>query len=242
MNRDELVKLAIYQRERMEEMEAARKKEREDNAVMISGLTAEVSELNKRVSGLTEMLRASNQNALEMSRQISELLEQLKEKDRKIEKLQVTVKSGRKNLFGRKSQKGTKVKDKDDDNRPTPHIDVKDGFDGTPESLPQNLDVDVEKRAREAADGPAASKKESRLYRLGKTYRTMTTDNRVLHRSDTGKLHRGCDGDKDLFQIRIQSGDHRDRARIRDSGLQGQGRQCPVRLLPHGRREGRAYS
>jgi hypothetical protein len=192
MNRDELVKLAIYQRERMEEMEAARKKEREDNAVMISGLTAEVSELNKRVSGLTEMLRASNQNALEMSRQISELLEQLKEKDRKIEKLQVTVKSGRKNLFGRKSQKGTKVKDKDDDNRPTPHIDVKDGFDGTPESLPQNLDVDVEKRAREAADGPAASKKESRLYRLGKTYRTMTTDNRVLHRSDTGKLPEGA--------------------------------------------------
>ena len=191
MNRDELIKLAIYQRERMEEMESARKKEREDSAGMISGLTAEVSELNRRVGELTEMLRASNQNALGMSRQISELLEQLKEKDRKIEELQVTVRAGRKNLSGRKSQKGTKVKDKDDDNRPTPHTDVKEDFDGTPESLPDNLDVDVENKTTDVAGSPAVPRKESRLYRLGKTYRTMKADNHVYHRSDLGKLPEG---------------------------------------------------
>ena len=32
MNRDELIKLAVYQRERLEESDAARKKEREESA------------------------------------------------------------------------------------------------------------------------------------------------------------------------------------------------------------------
>ena len=181
MNRDELIKLAIYQRERMEEMESARKES-----------DRRISELTDKISELTELLRKGNETTSAMAVQVSELLRQLREKDRKIAELQSTVKAGRKNLFGRKSQKGTKAKDKDDENRPTPHTDVKEDFDGTSESLPDNLDVDVENKTTDVAGSPAAPRKESRLYRLGKTYRTMKADNHVYHRSDLGKLPEGA--------------------------------------------------
>ena len=141
MNRDELSEFIIYQRERMEELEASRKKEREDCSVRISAFSTEVSELNKRVGELTEMLKVSSQNASEMARPVSGLLEQLEGKNRKIAELQSEVKVGCKDRFGRKFQKGTKGRD--DENRPTPHTDVKGESDGTSESLPDNLDVDL---------------------------------------------------------------------------------------------------
>ena len=73
---------------------------------------------------------------------------------------------------------------------PTPHTDVKDGFDGTAGSLPANLDVDT---GTSEADTPsAAPQKECRLYRLGKTNRTMTADNHVYHKSDRSKLPDGA--------------------------------------------------
>lgn len=181
MNRDELIKLAVYQRERMEEMESARKES-----------DRRISELTDKISELTELLRKGNETTSAMAVQVSELLRQLREKDRKIAELQSTVKTGRKDLFGRKSQKGTKVKDRDDENRPTPHTDVKEDFDGTPESLPDNLDIDVENKSTNVAGSPAVPQKESRLYRLGKTYRTMKADNHVYHRSDLSKLPDGA--------------------------------------------------
>lgn len=133
MNRDELIKLIIYQRERMEEADFARKES-----------DRRISELTGKISELTELLRKSNGTASAMVVQVSELMRQLREKDRKIAELQSTVKSGRKNLFGCKSPKWTKAKDKDYENRPTPCTDVKGDIDRTPESLPDNLDVDVE--------------------------------------------------------------------------------------------------
>ena len=182
MNRDELIKLAVYQRERMEEMESARKES-----------DRRISELTDKISELTELLRKGNETTSAMAVQVSELLRQLREKDRKIAELQSTVKAGRKNLFGRKSQKGTQAKDRDDENRPTPHTDVKEDFDGTSESLPDNLDVDEWKSTKVSVDELATShQKESRLYRLGKTYRTMKADNHVYHRSDLGKLPEGA--------------------------------------------------
>lgn len=179
MNRDELIKLAIYQRERMEEMESARKES-----------DRRISELTDKISELTELLRKGNETTSAMAVQVSELLRQLREKDRKIAELQSTVKAGRKNLFGRKSQKGTR--NRNDESRPTPHTDVKGDFDGTPDSLPANLDVDVENKTTDVAGSPAAPRKECRLYRLGKIYRTMTADNHVYHRSDMGKLPDGA--------------------------------------------------
>ena len=178
MTRDELIKLIIYQRERMEESDAARKES-----------DRRISELTDKISELTELLRKSNEATSAMAVQMSGLLKQLGEKDRKIAELQSEVKAGRKDRFGRKSQKGTKGRG--DANRPTPHTDVKDGFDGTSASLPAALDVDAE-AAADTAHVSATSQKGSRLYRLGKTYRTMAADNRVFHRSDKNKLPDGA--------------------------------------------------
>ena len=122
VTRDELIKLSIYQRERMEESDAARKES-----------DRRISELTDKISELTELLRKSNEATSAMAVQMSELLKQLGEKDRKIAELQSEVKAGRKDRFGRKFQKGTKVRD--DDNQPTPHTDVKGGFDGTSGSI-----------------------------------------------------------------------------------------------------------
>ena len=181
MNRDELIKLAIYQRERMDEMESARKESDRKNA-----------ELTDKLSALTEQLRKNNEAMSAMAAQISELMRQLKAEREEAAKLRSEVKAGRGHMFDRKSQKGTKAKGKDDENRPAPHMDVKGGFDGTPESLPASLDVDVENRTTDVAGSQAAPQKESRLYRLGKTYRTMDADNHVYHRSDLGKLPEGA--------------------------------------------------
>ena len=179
MNRDELIKLAAYLTERLEESEATRKES-----------DRRMSELSDRISELTEQLRKTNEVMSAMAVQLSEQSRQLREKDEKIAELQSTVKVGRRHQFGRKSQKGTR--DKDDENRPTPHTDVENDFDGTPESLPGNLDVDVADEATAVAGEPAPLQKESRIYRLGKTYRTMTADNHVLHKSDVAKLPEGA--------------------------------------------------
>ena len=190
MDRDELVKLVIFLQERLEEADLARRKEREESSGRISGLTAQVSALTDKISELTEQLRKNNGAMSAMAVQMAEQSRLINEKDRKISELQSTVKVGRRHLFDRKSQKCTRKRD--DDNRPTPHTDVKGGFDGTPESLPDNLDVDVVKNTKDASDEPAAPQKECRLYRLGKTYRTMDADNRMYHRSDLCKLPEGA--------------------------------------------------
>lgn len=183
MSRDELIKLVTYLTGRLEESDVARRKEREESAGNISALTAQVS-------ALTEQLRKSNEAVFTMTGQISELMRQLKAEKEKSAKLQSEVKVGCRHLFGRKSQKGTR--DKDDKNRPTPHTDVEDDFDGTPESLPSNLDVGVKDEATEVSGESASPQKECRLYRLGKSNRTMTADNHVFHGSDRSKLPDGA--------------------------------------------------
>ena len=104
MSRDELIKLAVYQRERLEESDAARKKEREESAGRISALTAQVSELTDKLSELTEQLRKNNESMSAMAGQVFGLMKQLRKKDGKIAELQSTVKVGRRHLFDRKSQ------------------------------------------------------------------------------------------------------------------------------------------
>lgn len=169
MNRDELIKLIIYLRVRLEDADAARK----ESDRRISGLTEKISEL-------TEQLRKSNETTSAMAVQMSELLRQLKDKDRKIAELQSTVKAARKNMFGSKSQKGTKAKGKDNGNGSTPHTDVKDGFDGTSASLPDNLDLDLDvdvENDTAAANPPSATQKESRLNRIGMTFTHTDSSN-----------------------------------------------------------------
>lgn len=67
MDKDELIKLTIYQRERMEEMEVARKETDRKNA-----------ELTDSLSALTEQLHKINETMAAMASQISELMGQLK--------------------------------------------------------------------------------------------------------------------------------------------------------------------
>lgn len=114
MNRDELIKLANYQRERLEEADLARRESDRKNA-----------ELSDKLTELTELLRKSNEAVSAMAVQVSELTRQLKAEREESAKLRSEVKAGRKHLFGKKSQKGTKSKD---DDMPTPHTDVKGGF------------------------------------------------------------------------------------------------------------------
>ena len=194
MNRDELIKLIVYQRERLEEADASRRREREESASRISALTAQVSALTEKISELTDMLRKSREDTSALTLQLSSLLKQLVEKDKLIADLQSTVKVGRKNLYGEKSQKGIKTKAKEDGRHSIPHTDVKDDFDGTPGSLPENLDVDADVNgdAQPASTGPAVKQKECRINRLGKTNRTMTADNHVYHKSDWSKLPDGA--------------------------------------------------
>lgn len=176
MNRDELIKLIIYLQERLEETDLARRESDRKNA-----------ELSDK---LTELLRKSNEATSAMAVQMSELTRQFKEERKESAKLRSEVKVGRKHLFGKKSQKGTKSKD--DDNRTTPHTDVEEDFDGTPESLPDNLDVDVETGTAGTGSQPSTPQKECRIYRLGKIYRTMDADSHVYHKSDMGKLPEGA--------------------------------------------------
>ena len=94
MNRDELARLAIYQRERMEEAEAIRRKEYEESAGRISALTIQVSELTDKLSTLTEQLRKNNESLSAMTEQVFGLMRQLREKDEKIAELQARSRSG----------------------------------------------------------------------------------------------------------------------------------------------------
>ena len=63
MNRDELIKLIIYQRERMEAMEVGRKES-----------DRRISELTDKISALTEQLRKSNDAMSAMTVHMSELM------------------------------------------------------------------------------------------------------------------------------------------------------------------------
>lgn len=108
MNRDELIKLAAYLTERLEESDAGRKVD-----------SRRMSEMAGRISELTELLRKNNETMSAMAGQMSDLMRQLKAEREESAKLRSEVKAGRRHLFDRKSQKGTR--NRDDENRPTPH-------------------------------------------------------------------------------------------------------------------------
>ena len=157
MNREELIKLAVYQRERMEEMEAVRKEAARKNA-----------ELTDRLSALTEQFRKSNEAMPAMAAQMSELMRQLKAEREECAKLRSEVKAGCRHLFDRKSQKGTKTKGKDDENYPTLHTDVRVDFDGTVESLPSNYRKDgnytIDNSLAERCIRPLANERKNSLF------------------------------------------------------------------------------
>lgn len=94
MNRDELIKLANYQRERLEEADLARRESDRKNA-----------ELSDKLTELTELLRKSNEAVSAMAVQVSELTRQLKAEREESAKLRSEVKAGRKYFSERSRRK-----------------------------------------------------------------------------------------------------------------------------------------
>lgn len=105
----------------------------------------------------------------------------------KITALEERLKVRNKNLYGCKSQKGIRkkrVKDGEDYTRD------KDDFDGTPQSI-GSPSAEAGGEAVEE-EGAEVKSKESRLYRQGLSYRTMSADNTVCHNSDIDRLPAGA--------------------------------------------------
>ena len=92
-----------------------------------------------------------------------------------------------KNLYGGKSQKGIHKKKRESEED---HTRNKNDFDGTPQSLSSSLPQHGEASTREK--DVEAKSKDSRLYRQGLSYRTMSADNTVCHNSDIRRLPAGA--------------------------------------------------
>ena len=105
----------------------------------------------------------------------------------KITALEEQLKVRNKNLYGGKSQQGIHKKKQEIEEDATRD---KDDFDCTPQSLCSSLPQHGEAPVRE--EDVAAKSKESRLYRQGLSYRTMSADNTVCHDSDIRHLPAGA--------------------------------------------------
>lgn len=105
----------------------------------------------------------------------------------KITALEERLKVRNKDLYVGKSQKGIHKKKRESEED---HIRDKDDFDGTPQSLGSSLPQSGEAPARE--EDVEVKSKESRLYRQGLSYRTMSADNTVCHDSDLRQLPAGA--------------------------------------------------
>ena len=156
---------------------------RERDAERIRRDEARIDELLSKVDGLLSLQKAAM--AAEKERDdykqlVSNLLS-------KITALEERLKVRNKNLYGCKSQKGIRkksVKDGED------HARDRDDFDGTPQSI-ESPSPDHGGGAVEE-EGAEAKSKESRLYRQGLSYRTMSADNTVCHNSDICQLPAGA--------------------------------------------------
>lgn len=140
----------------------------------------------KRLDDLLDSFQAANVELSGFRVQLSELLKQLAAKDAENASLREELKLSRKNLYGKKSQRGCSSKKKDSVSRE----ESKDDFDGTSGSLP--CCGEEPSPSVEADSASAASPKEVRLYRLGMDYRRMGADKSVLHCSDGSRVPAGA--------------------------------------------------
>ena len=173
-------KLILYL---MEQREEQRKREESQQK--------QIAELMRNSQQTTEKLDKYIQQISALMNQICELTRLLKQKDQEISDLKSRLKLGQRIRYSKTSQKRSSRK-KDDDDKPTPHTDAESGFDGSEESLPENMDVDT---PEESSLSKAVSEADAalRLYRQGQKYRTMTADNHVEHLSDRSLLPEGAE-------------------------------------------------
>lgn len=124
-------KLILYL---MEQREEQRKREESQQK--------QIAELMRNSQQTTEKLDKYIQQISALMNQICELTRLLKQKDQEISDLKSRLKLGQRIRYSKTSQKRSSRK-KDDDDKPTPHTDAESGFDGSEESLPENMDVDT---------------------------------------------------------------------------------------------------
>src|SRR5574344_649409 len=110
---------------------------------------------------------------------------------KRISSLEELLKVKNTHIFGSKSQKGKAKKNDDTDDRQKD----KDDFDGTPESINSGslLQSDNSQSQEELEENSDKLEKESRLYRKGMEYRTMTADKSVCHHCDKSRLPEGAE-------------------------------------------------
>lgn len=118
-------------------------------------------------------------------KQIAELL-------KRISSLEELLKVKNTHIFGSKSQKGKTKKNDDTDD----HQKNKDDFDGTSESIHHDSSSESENNSQSQGKQESRAdkiEKESRLYRKGMEYRTMTADKSVCHHCDKSRLPEGAE-------------------------------------------------
>lgn len=187
MEKSKLIQLLIEQRDDTRRREEQASRERE---ALQRRLTELMEQNSRQIADMTE--RHSCQIAGLMD-QICELTKLLKEKEKENAKLKSRLDVVNRNKYVRTSLKDkSSDKNKNDGNRPAAHTDAEDGFDGSEGSLPQNMDVDTPQTPTEDTNA-AQKEKEIRLYRQGKTYKTMKADNHVDHLSDRSLLPEGAE-------------------------------------------------
>src|SRR5574344_362808 len=147
----------------------------------------QINNLMERLDKLIECQTSSpDYKALfeDAQKQIAELL-------KRISSLEELLKVKNTHIFGSKSQKGKAKKNDDTDDRQKD----KDDFDGTPESINSGslLQSDNSQSQEELEENSDKLEKESRLYRKGMEYRTMTADKSVCHHCDKSRLPEGAE-------------------------------------------------
>jgi putative transposase len=142
------------------------------------------AKLDKIMSQLSQLMDMVRQRDTENAR----LRDELAQADKKITALAEQVRLGRKNRFGSKSQRGTKMKGPEE----RTHQEDKDDFDGT--NPPTTSGSDTQSAENPSEVKPRTDRqKMADLMRRGTTYRKMAATDTVTHRSALNRLPRGAE-------------------------------------------------
>ena len=172
MTPEEKSKLIIELMQRQE----ASKKELEAERQQRATDREQIASLLKK---LDMMLEYQNQNVL-LVEQVSQLLV-------KIADLEAELKLRNKHTYSNKAQKAKKNKNTEP---PKSREEEKNDFDGTPDSI--NPNSEVNEPEENAGDSQSdETQKEIREYRKGLIYETMKAANKLIHKSDLNKLPPG---------------------------------------------------
>lgn len=182
MTREEVIRLAMYQREMLE----ARERELADLHGKLDSVLARLADTNATLASLTRMLA-------DRDSEIKALTERNREAEALTAALTERLRHGDRERFGSRSQKGSSsAKARKDE--PSRQRD-KDDFDGTPGSIGGSGEQSGAASEAESEPGRKARTQKQMtadMLRRGSTYRRSRADNKVTHRSDLSRLPAGA--------------------------------------------------